>query len=106
MRKCTKTDCHATATRALKLSFYISLDEPPAEAFINLPVCDEHNLTDVEVIDFLRINWNALCSGFMQVGEPLPVRELTEWEWAPIADAEKFWREGVVSAAQRNIQNN
>ena len=106
MRECRKDDCNKEATRALKLLFYISLDEPPAIAFINLPVCDEHNLTDAEALDLIRINWNALCAAFMQLGEFLPVRELTKWEWAPIAEAEQFWSEGEVAAAQRNARNN
>ncbi len=105
MRRCLKDDCSKEATRALKVLFYISLDEPPAVAFINIMVCDEHELADTEILDLIRINWNALRSAFMQVGEPLPVRELTKWEWAPIAEGEKFWSEGIP-AAQRNAQNN
>lgn len=97
MPKCTKVDCLKPATRALKLEFYALPNTAPATAFINMPVCDEHNLTDDEVREFLRINWEVLCMGFEQVGRLHPDRELTKFEWAPWAELEEFQREGLKS---------
>ncbi len=95
MPKCTKVDCEKPGTRALKLEFYADTESVPVTAFINLPVCDEHNLTDDEVREFLRINWEVLCMGFDQVGKLKPDPTLTKFEWAPWTEAEEFWREGT-----------
>jgi len=95
MPKCTKVDCEKPGTRALKLEFYALPNTTPATAFINLPVCDEHNLTDEEVVEFVRINWEMLCLGFEQVGKMRPDRSLTKFEWAPLEEAEEFWRAGM-----------
>jgi len=106
MPKCLRPECQKEATRAMKLSFYASLDSPPETAFISFTVCADHPLNDAETKWFLDTNWKQLCGGFSQTGGPLPVRELTKCEWAPLDEAEEFWKEGLVPAAQRKALNN
>lgn len=106
MGKCTKVDCTAEATRALRLDFFAQKPGASARAFINLPVCNDHNLTDDEVREFLRINWEALCLGFEQVGKMRPKPELTEFAWVPLIEAEAFWREGIGNPTTQQIRKN
>lgn len=96
-KKCAKQDCEKTATRALKLEFYIAPDQPAGTVFINLPVCDEHNLTDAEVMEFIKLNWVTLNMGFEQLGQMHPEASMTKFSWAPIEEAEEFWREGMAN---------
>lgn len=106
MPKCAKDICPKPASRALKFEFYHSPDCVPAIAYISLYVCDEHNLTDEEVVEMIRINWAALMGGFIQKNAPIPVRELTKFAWRPLEEAQKFWEAGALLAGSNKIGNN
>jgi hypothetical protein len=90
--------CPKEATVALRLEFYAITDRTPAIAFINIKVCDDHKMPDEEVKEFLLLNWDVLCHGFNLVGKMLPDVDLTRWSWAPLAEAEEFWKEGEGGA--------
>lgn len=106
MPKCAKDICTKPATRALKFEFYHSPECSPAVAYISLHVCDEHNLTDEEVVEMIRINWDVLVGGFIQSNVPKPVRELTKFAWRPLEEAQKFWQTGALHAGSNKVGNN
>lgn len=88
--------CAKEAKLALRVDFKNPAEKADVEAFVNVWICDDpaHVPPQDEIKTFIAMNFETMCVGFNMVGRAKPVLELTEFQWRPMAELDKFVEEG------------
>ena len=101
MYKCTKKRCKKDATEAVKLHVYAAESLGPGEIYPSIfACCEKHRVSDGELHQLFRTNWETICVVFEQRGFPVPILERTEFAWVPIEDYEDFQRQHELAPGQ------
>ena len=90
---CQHPGCGNPAVRCPRFRFYASAEygpHPPIEMILKLGLCEEHGF---EPDDFLvgSNGWELLERTTKALGKAKPVRERTEFGYATLEEAEKFF---------------
>lgn len=80
---CAREGCAAQATVMPTLLLYARPGTVPAQAQLNLPLCEAHKIDKAELL-ITDDGWRDLQRAFLAAGAVQPRRELTALAWRPI----------------------
>ena len=105
MPKCCKTECEKDGTLTLKLLLFAPTGDAYATAYMQMPVCEDHKMSEEAVRHTLMNNWEKICVGFDHVGHQKPVLARTMWAWVPWEEAEDFYKQNLGQPT-KTVYNN
>lgn len=91
--------CTKEAKYGLRIDFKHLTESAAVECVVNVWICDlDHKPPDEEIKKFIAMNFETMCVGFNLVDRAKPALELTEFQWRPLEELDKFVEEGKEAA--------
>lgn len=101
MFKCTKKGCKKDAVEVVKLHVWSAAESDPGEVFPTIfSCCEKHRVSDGELHQFFKLNWETICVIFEQHKLAVPILEKTEFAWVPIEEYVEFQNKHELAPGQ------